>query len=132
MNGLEAISHYNGWAQAFAGALIVMTGLGILSFVISQLHKIIGFIDKLGKKPPVSTDADTFDTPLPDLKQTDCDGLGVLCRPFVEKMGARFELNELYASFRKCDLPHPHLTIKALRESGKLIPLGDGFFSWNG
>ncbi|MBW1726140.1 MAG: OadG family protein [Deltaproteobacteria bacterium] len=39
MYGLQAIAAYNGWAMALAGALIVFSGLVILSFVISQLHK---------------------------------------------------------------------------------------------
>jgi len=41
--GLQAIAAHNGWAMALAGALIVFSGLVILSFVISQLHKILMF-----------------------------------------------------------------------------------------
>ena len=46
MYGLEAISAQNGWAMAIAGALIVMAGLTVLSFVISQLHKIAALLEK--------------------------------------------------------------------------------------
>lgn len=132
VNGLEAISYYNGWAQAVAGALIVMSGLAILSLVISQLHKIISFFEKFGapKTPPAETAAPT--APLPDFRDADTEKIGELSRPFVEKMGQAFQLQELYNTFRESDLPHPHLTIKTLRESGKLVPLGDGLFSWNG
>ena len=54
MYGLDAISATNGWSMAIAGALIVMSGLSVLSFVISQLHKIAallekGFDKKMGK-----------------------------------------------------------------------------------
>jgi len=44
--GLEAISAQNGWAMAVAGALIVISGLTVLSLVISQLHKIAAFLEK--------------------------------------------------------------------------------------
>ena len=46
MYGLEAINAANGWAMATVGITIVFSGLVILSFVISRLHKIIGFLDK--------------------------------------------------------------------------------------
>ncbi|MEJ2331750.1 MAG: OadG family protein [Desulfobulbaceae bacterium] len=46
MIGLQAISANNGWSMAFVGALIVMCGLASLSFIISQLHKIIGLFEK--------------------------------------------------------------------------------------
>ncbi len=45
MYGLEAIQTYNGWAMAITGAVIVMIGLTILSFIISQLHRIIDIVD---------------------------------------------------------------------------------------
>ena len=45
MYGLEAIQAHNGWAMAVTGAIIVMIGLSILSFIISQLHRIIDLVD---------------------------------------------------------------------------------------
>ncbi|MEJ2270181.1 MAG: hypothetical protein P8Y04_10475, partial [Desulfobulbaceae bacterium] len=49
MIGLQAISANNGWSMAFVGALIVMCGLASLSFIISQLHKIIGLFEKIAR-----------------------------------------------------------------------------------
>jgi Na+-transporting methylmalonyl-CoA/oxaloacetate decarboxylase gamma subunit len=39
--GFENITANNGWAMAVVGASIVFLGLVILSFVISQVHKIL-------------------------------------------------------------------------------------------
>ncbi|WP_300459313.1 OadG family protein [Desulfobacula sp.] len=52
MYGLEAINAYNGWAMAITGPLIVISGLAILSIIISQLHKIIAIFDKKPKETP--------------------------------------------------------------------------------
>lgn len=46
MFGLKAISAHNGWAMAVVGAAIVFSGLAVLAFVISQIHKLLGFWDK--------------------------------------------------------------------------------------
>lgn len=131
MNGFEAISYYNGWAQAIAGGLIVMSGLAILALVISQLYKVVDFIENFGKKPmPVHEDEASV-CALPDLLSSDICQLGDLSRPYVEKLGDSFQLCELYDVFMQNSLPHPHLTIRSLRESGKIVPLGEGVFCWN-
>ena len=49
--GFDAISAHNGWAMALAGALIVLSGLAVLSFVISQLHKVVALLEKRDEKP---------------------------------------------------------------------------------
>ena len=51
MFGLEAIAQNNGWTIAVTGAGIVFTGLATLSFVISQLHKLVALLDR----PPKAT-----------------------------------------------------------------------------
>jgi len=48
--GLEAINANNGWAMAIIGPLIVMSGLTILSIIISQLHKLAAILDKKDKQ----------------------------------------------------------------------------------
>ena len=50
MIGLQAISAHNGWAMAITGSIIVMSGLSVLAFIISQLHKIIGIFEKKKEK----------------------------------------------------------------------------------
>lgn len=131
LNGFEAISYYNGWAQAIAGILIVMTGLSFLALIISQLYKVVNYIESFGKKQiPTHENETAVNTP-PDFLNADLHQLSELSRPYVEKLGDSFQLRELYDIFQKNSLPHPHLTIKSLREGGQIVPLGDGVFCWN-
>ena len=65
MYGLDAISAANGWAMAIAGALIVMTGLTVLSFVISQLHKVAGLLEKGLEKESTDQEKTMADLPKP-------------------------------------------------------------------
>jgi hypothetical protein len=134
--GLEAIEASNGWAMAIAGALIVMAGLSVLSFVISQLHTVLELFDKRtessGKTPPVmskETNTERYDPERPFLNMEEA------VRHYQAAsadLGDRFDLKELYAIFYHSGFPHPHLTIRSLRENGRLIPAGEGFFSWKG
>ena len=132
LNGFEAISYYNGWAQAVTGILIVMSGLSLLAFIISQLYKVVNYVESFGKKQIPVHKSETAGNAPPDLIDADLHQLGELSRPYVEKLGDSFQLRELYDVFQKNSLPHPHLTIRSLRESGKIVPLGDGAFCWNG
>ncbi len=45
-------------------------------------------------------------------------------------LGDPFDLAQLYRLAQKDKLPHPHLTLRTLRESGVLVASGDGKFSW--
>ena len=130
LNGFEAISYYNGWAQAITGALIVMSGLSILSFLISQLHKIIYFMENFRKKRKTVHKSKVIGNVVPDFLNADINQLGELSRPYVEELEEFFQLRDLYDVFMQNNLPHPHLTIRSLRESGRIIPLGDGLFCW--
>ena len=125
MFGLEAISAHNGWAMAVTGTIIVMCGLSALAFIISQLHKIIGLFEEKKKEtpPPAQPSAD-IDI-LNDLPVT-----ALLYQPLTAELGDSFPLAELYRIFERESLPHPHLTISALREAEYLRPSGEGLFSW--
>ena len=46
MYGFDNITANNGWAIAVIGASIVFAGLVILSFVISQIHKVLELWDR--------------------------------------------------------------------------------------
>jgi hypothetical protein len=50
MYGLAAIQQANGWAMAGAGACIVLTGLTVLSFLISMIPRLTGLFEE--KKQP--------------------------------------------------------------------------------
>ncbi len=137
MYGFEAITHYNGWAMALAGSLIVFSGLVVLTTVISQLHKVLLFFENgvasLNNKKS-STPARTTDTKNAEaetLQDLDINQIISLYRPLADKLGESFELTQLYETSQSKGLPHPHLSIKELRQSAALLPLGDGIFYWN-
>jgi hypothetical protein len=117
--------------MAFAGALIVMTGLAVLSFVISQLHKIVTLLERPKSKKtkplleqvaasPVSIRFDPS-----DLAETE-----KRYRSITVEMQEPFELSELYKVAARHAMPHPHLSIRNLREAGIIVPAGDGRFTW--
>ena len=132
--GLEAIQAHNGWAMAITGAVIVMIGLSILSFIISQLHRIIALVDgrnnrnskkKAEKGPALIPESKLQRPPLSDLGETMKQ-----FQPLTLEIGNPFDLTALFQVFVQHDDPHPHLTIRSLREQGYLIPDGSGLFTW--
>lgn len=137
MQGLAAITAQNGWAMAATGACIVITGLSLLSFIISQLHKIIAFIEK--KEKPVDTAKAASDKvpPAVDVKGVEIDALSdlqamaKLLQPFTLELGDSFKLADLYEALGKADFPHPHITVRELKGAGYLTPSEEGTFSWN-
>jgi len=132
--GLEAISAHNGWAMALAGALIVFAGLVILSFVISQLHKILAILDKKPTQLPEDQKPAIEDEPIISLPKefpSDLNEVAKLYKPLIDEIGETFYLSNLYAAAKKNEFPHPHTTLSAFREYDIMIPHGDGVFSWN-
>ena len=134
MYGLQAISAQNGWAMAITGALIVMTGLSVLSLAISQLYKLVALFEKKEKqeqKVEKASDKEPedqiklLDFPLADLRLA-----ADQYKPLTSELGESFELGVLFKLFQECNLPHPHLTIRSFRESGILVPVGEGRFTW--
>ncbi len=125
MIGLEAIAANNGWAMAITGITIVMSGLAILAFIISQLHKIIGFFEKKKAAASISAqlpaDIDILNNPA---------AAAATYQQLTADLGESFQLAKLYEISERESLPHPHLTISALRDGGYLVPLGDGLFNW--
>lgn len=111
--------------MAFAGAVIVMSGLTILSFIISQLHKIVSIIEK----PAVPADKPES-AKIPEQFPEDLDTVAGFYTPLVKQLSGTFSLAELYALATENNYPHPHLTLRALREAGILVPQGDGQFFW--
>lgn len=138
MEGFEAISYHNGWAMAIVGATIVFIGLVILSFAISQIHRLLMFWDereiyiqrlKNSKANIFNKRANrskTVENHLTDINKTAQSYL-----PLIEQLGKSFQLAELFNLAKKNNLPHPHLTITRFRKEKILIPEGDGSFTWN-
>lgn len=138
MYGFEAISAHNGWGMALAGALIVFSGLVILSTVISQLHKVLGFFDGgiKRKKNNRATHAEPEASGGPPKQDTEYRFLDNVIQVIddykaaSEALGEPFSLTELHRLAGEMDAPHPHLTISYLRQHQYLVPTGDGLFSW--
>ena len=51
-------------------------------------------------------------------------------KPLAAELGESFELTSLYELAKSGELPHVHLSIRSLRESGIIVPAGDGRFVW--
>jgi len=128
--GFQAISHYNGWSMAVAGALIVMSGLAVLSFIISQLPRLIGLFEGRKQKAPPPASAVPAEAPAPDRCPADINETAEIVRRLSDELGEEFDLIALYKLCQEKGFPHPHLTIKCLREAGLLLSRGDGIFSW--
>jgi Na+-transporting methylmalonyl-CoA/oxaloacetate decarboxylase gamma subunit len=132
MLGIAAITANNGWAMAITGAAIVMSGLAILAFVISQLHKIIALFE--GKKKNVTSSppqapqkaAKNYELDLFD----DLPAAAKIYQSLTLDLGEVFPLATLYKVFEKEDIPHPHITIRAFRDAGFLVPVEEGKFAW--
>lgn len=132
MYGLEAINAHNGWSMALAGAIIVMSGLSILSFIISQLHRVLALMEN--RKTFDDVAAPPASQPMPvitadhNLSDLECS-LPCYCNE-TASLGDAFTLQDLFTVFKECDFPHPHLTIRSLKENGLLVSAGEGLFSW--
>lgn len=124
------ISANNGWIMAVTGAIIVMSGLSLLSLIISQLHKVVGFFEKKDapaiKAPPAPARPSAADADLIN----DLEAAARLYKAVSTDLGATFPLSKLYGVIQRDQLPHPHLTIRSLREAGFLVPEADGKFTW--
>lgn len=126
--------------MAAVGASIVFTGLVALSFVISQIHKLLKLwddrqkiIDRFKTKAPgdagvtEAADARIYEERhLPAV-----DELASIYQPLIDKLEEPFKLSQLFEIANKNDMPHPHLSIQRLQEAGLLVAQGDGTFTWN-
>ena len=133
MYGIEAISAQNGWSMAIAGALIVMSGLTVLSLVISQLHKIAALLVRKGTADSDHKEAlQTAPQDAPAPKPPACDIIEARANftPLAAELEETFELKNLYELANSKNLPHVHLSIRCLRDSGVIVPTGDGRFAW--
>jgi len=135
LTGFANITATNGWAMAATGAFIVFVGLVALAFVISQLHKLLLIFERWtqsASKDRKGVDAATRETPAfspPSILAL--DELKIIYRPLAEQLGEWFELAQLYELSRKMDLPHPHISIRQLREANILLSNDRGQFCWN-
>ncbi len=138
MFGFENISNHNGWAIAAVGASIVFSGLVVLSFVISQIHKILNLwedrekVVRRFKKQPVAVEPqETEEMVYSEQRLPSVEELIEVYQPLVEQLEEPFKLSQLFEFANKNDMPHPHLSIQRLQEADVLVAQGDGTFTWN-
>ena len=136
MFGFEAISTNNGWQYALLGICIVFSGLVILSFVISQLHKLLSLWDNRAsvmktlkarwKEPssPAETESRPFEEPksLSEAREQ--------YRMIVDRMGEPFSLPKLLRLAEQSGLYRPHATINDLLQAGVILPDETGYYVW--
>lgn len=126
--------------MAITGAVIVMTGLSLLSIIISQLHRVIMFFEhgvgmlpfNNGKAKKEGKGKNRAENPRDmDHVLSNIGNLVLFYRTITSDLGDAFDLRELYSIFRKNDFPHPYLTIRTLRYEGYLVHTRDYKFTWN-
>ena len=115
--------------MAVVGATIVISGLAILALIISQLHKVISLLEKK-KEVPIEEISESI---LKESNSANKDITNIeitleLYQPLLEELDEQFQLADLYVLAQRYNLPHPHLSIRCMRESGNLHFLGDGNF----
>lgn len=123
--------------MAIAGALIVFSGLVVLSTAISQIHKILLFLENKYDSFRNNNKIEENDAPeeqpileLPKEFPSDINEIAHLYNPLIEKIGDTFYLSDFYKMAKENNFPHPHITFTAFRDAKILIPYGDGVFSW--
>ena len=138
MFGIDNITNNNGWAMAAVGATTVFLGLVVLTFVISQIHRILELWENRGKTrngdQKQSRPKDVSKEKMPAPRETRLPTTAELCsiyRPLVEQLKEPFQLVQLYEKTKEMNLAHPHLSIKFLQEADILVAQGDGNFTWN-
>ncbi len=133
MTGLEAINAANGWAMSLAGITIVLSGLAVLSTIISQLHKIVGWMEKSEDAPAEEKKAVSDiqrALALPEHMPDDIGAVADIYKSLTDGLAPPFELSRLFAVVAEHNLPHVHLSVRALRDAGHLVSDGEGRFSW--
>ncbi|BBO83442.1 OadG family transporter subunit [Desulfosarcina ovata] len=135
MYGLAAIQQANGWAMAGAGACIVLTGLAILSFLISLLPRLTGLFEpKAAPQPePAAAVPEKEQAPtvvVPDQIPDDIEEACTIFMALTEGLGETFSLSDLHRKCRDANLANPHYSVNRFRDAGILIPAGEGLFYW--
>lgn len=134
------IAANNGWAMAIVGYVTVICALAILATLISLMPKIILVMDAMSPSklfakeaaaPAAKAQSEAGTASAQDLSVLDPNALVTEYGQYINELNASFELKDLYALAKEKDLEHPHLSITALQEAGKIVPDSDGLFKWN-
>lgn len=132
MYGLEAIEAHNGWAVAVVGVTIVFTGLVVLSAIISQLHKVLDFINNprrfdFFKAAPAPRQEDrTVQVWTAAQKAAGCQ-----FKILADTLDKNFALPRLLNRAVISGIEQPYSTVSLLVRSGVVIHNQDGFYHWD-
>lgn len=133
---LKFISENHGWEYALLGICIVFSGLVILSFIISQLHKLLGLWDN--RKTLIQTFKSRWkkETSPADAEIIRADHSISLTeaklqyKMLVDHIGEPFALPKLLRLAEGSGLHRPHSTINELLQSGAILPDETGYYLW--
>ncbi len=117
--------------MAVTGAIIVMLGLSTLSFIISQLHRIISLFER--RPPDIPEESQVVPADLTTAEAHILSDPGAAARiyqPLSADLGQKFALSQLYQIANQENLPHPYLTIRSISAAGLLVSKGEGVFAW--
>lgn len=132
MYGLEAIEANNGWAISIVGITIVFTGLVVLSFIISRLHKIIELIENPPRRKSKAEKKAEKEKAraMPVFTGTEKESAKQF-RLLARTMEDHFSLPRLLHLAQISGLDHPHSRLNRLLETGIIKPDADGYFTWD-
>ena len=131
MYGLAAIQQANGWAMAAAGACIVLSGLAVLSFLISMIPRLTGYFEKEAQPSVDIVKKDDQSEPLvPEKLPDDIEAASKIYASLCADLGDGFTLIDLHRKSKELGIPAPHLSINRFRDAGILVTVSEGRFSW--
>ena len=136
MKGLEAIAFFNGWRIAGIGVFIVFTALVTLSFVISQLHKLLivwenkdeyikNAMQLFAKKEKVSV------RPKMRVSQSFNESARQFNLLIKSLRDPFFSLPRLIMLAKKVDISRPHATVNDLIQAKLIVPDDKGYYYWD-
>ncbi len=118
------------------GISIVFTGLVVLSFVISRIHKVMAlwedpskikqFFIRENQKPAAGTEP-VEPVELDDNQKEVSKQFALL----VRTMEDHFSLSRLLHLAKISDIKHPHENLNMLFKTKIIVPDGNGLFTWN-
>ncbi len=133
MYGLDAINANNGWSIAAVGIIIVFAGLVSLSLIISQLHRVLTFIEDPKKfaffSPKKNSDIKEQYTltSLSNNQKQSAKQIFLL----IKTMDDHFSLSKLIGLAEITNLGKPYNNINTLIDSGIIEPDAEGYFLLN-
>ena len=136
MKGFEAIAFFNGWRIAGIGVFIVFTALVTLSFVLSQLHKLLivwenkdeyikNSMQLFAKKKKVA------EHPKIRVSRNFKESVRQFNLLIKSLKDPFFSLPRLILLAKKVDISRPHPTVNDLLEAKLIVPDGKGYYYWD-